>query len=348
VSFELTLKAAIILLPVLAMLAVMYSFDTHRLVGSHVLTGSIAAGCGIAVISYFINNTAINLLNLDLVEYSRHGAPLIEELLKAGFMVLLFRTNRVGFVVDAAILGFSVGAGFALVENLYYFYSIPDAQYGTWIVRGFGTAIMHGGTVAVFSIAAQRVTDRHEKMNPLYYLPGLFVAVLMHILFNYFPVAPVPTTVVTLLILSVLFLLLFERGSADIHNFLTVDFAAHEKLLRQIDHGELSGCEAGRFLTDLEETLATPVVDDMIRYLRLHTELILNMESVLLEREDGKKVQIDDATKQKLAEMHQVEKRIGKVALHTIQPHLHFSRQELWEIHLLDEETHVGKSRNKS
>jgi RsiW-degrading membrane proteinase PrsW (M82 family) len=343
VTPDLALKAGILLLPVIAMLAVMYSLDTHRLVGSHVLGWSVMAGCGIAILSFFVNQQVLIALQLDFANYSRYGAPVVEEVLKAAFMVILFRSNRVGFVVDAAILGFSVGAGFALVENLYYIYSLPEAHYGTWIVRGFGTAIMHGGTVAVFSIAAQRATDRHEKMNPAYYLPGLVVAILLHSMFNHFPVAPIPATVMSLLILSVLFLLLFERGSMEIHNFLEIDFAAHQKLLRQIDHGELSGCEAGRFITDLEETLTTPVVAEMISYLRLHTQLILSMEAVLLEREKGGKVVISDSVKKKLAEMHRLEKRIGKSAMHTIQPHLHFSRQELWEIHLLDEEAHLSK-----
>ena len=40
--------------------------------------------------------------------------------LKALIVVVLIRTHRIGFLVDAAILGFAVGTGFALVENLYY------------------------------------------------------------------------------------------------------------------------------------------------------------------------------------------------------------------------------------
>ena len=35
-------------------------------------------------------------------------------------MGLLVHRHRVGFLVDGAILGFAVGAGFAVVENLYY------------------------------------------------------------------------------------------------------------------------------------------------------------------------------------------------------------------------------------
>ena len=60
--------------------------------------------------------------------------------------------HRIGFLVDAAIYGFAVGAGFALAENLYYLHLAAEAGMGTWIVRGFGTALMHGGTTALFAV----------------------------------------------------------------------------------------------------------------------------------------------------------------------------------------------------
>jgi RsiW-degrading membrane proteinase PrsW (M82 family) len=44
--------------------------------------------------------------------------------------------HRIGFLVDAAIFGFTVGSGFAVIENLYYLEQVPDAGRGTWIVRG--------------------------------------------------------------------------------------------------------------------------------------------------------------------------------------------------------------------
>ena len=100
-----------------------------------------------------------------------------EEVLKALVIVFLFRIHRIGFLVDSAIMGFAVGAGFAFVENLYYLQSAGDAHVAVWIVRGFGTAIMHGGVMAIFAIISQTLTERNMKINPLLYLPGLFVSV---------------------------------------------------------------------------------------------------------------------------------------------------------------------------
>jgi RsiW-degrading membrane proteinase PrsW (M82 family) len=68
--------------------------------------------------------------------------------------------HRIGFLVDAAIFGFAVGTGFALAENLYYLRLAVDAGMGTWIVRGFGTALMHGGTTALFAVMAVARMER--------------------------------------------------------------------------------------------------------------------------------------------------------------------------------------------
>src|SRR5256885_8503991 len=55
------------------------------------------------------------------------------------------RSAHVGFLVDAAILGFAVGTGFAVVENVYYASVMRDLELGLWLVRGLGTAVMEIG-----------------------------------------------------------------------------------------------------------------------------------------------------------------------------------------------------------
>ncbi len=224
------------------------------------------------------------------------------------------------------------------MENIYYLHTASDAQYGVWMVRGFGTAIMHGGATALFAIVSETMTQRHLKMNPLLYMPGLIVAFLLHAIFNHFPVSPVLSTVVTLLILPTILFLLFEHDETTIHNFLETDFATHKKLLRQIEHGEYTGCEAGRFLKDMKEKLAAPVANEMIEYFRLHTELVLSAESILLGREQGVNVEVGEQIESRLRRMHELEKHIGTAGLRTLRPHLKFTAKDMWEIHLLESE----------
>jgi len=337
---EVALKTLIACLPVIALVLVLHHLDSHRLLGIRFMLKVFVAGGVIAIISAFINGFAIDILQIKFVAYTRYASPIFEESLKAGVLIFLFRSNRVGFLIDAGILGFTVGAGFSFIENIYYLHFATDAHYGIWFVRGFGTAIMHGGATAIFAILAQALTERHLRMNPLYYLPGLIVAILLHSIFNHFPVSPILSTAVTLLILPTLLFLLFEKNTTLIHNFLELDFESHKQLLRQIEHGELTGCEAGRFLLDLQKTVSGTHASEMVYYFHLHTELILSAEQLLLAREKGIEIEVDSTTVEKLAEMHGLEKAIGKAGMRTLRPHLHFSSKELWEVHLLEDEAH--------
>jgi RsiW-degrading membrane proteinase PrsW (M82 family) len=337
---ESILKALIALLPVVLLVVVLYRLDSHRLLGTGFIARMFVAGGAIAVLCAFVNAFAIDLLNVQFDRYTRFVGPLIEELLKASVIVYLFRTNRIGFLIDAGILGFTVGAGFSFVENIYYLTTVHDAHYGVWIVRGFGTAIMHGGATALFAIIAEVMTERHLKMNPLLYVPGLIVAFLVHSVFNHFPVSPILAAAVTLLILPTILFLLFERNQTTIHNFLEMDFAAHRRLLKQIRHGEFSGCEAGRFLKDMKDKLAGPVAEEMIQYFCLHTELVLSAESILLAREQGVEMEVGREIEAKLRAMHELERHIGRAGLRALRPHLQFTAKDMWEVHLLETEAH--------
>ncbi|MGD2130372.1 MAG: PrsW family glutamic-type intramembrane protease [Lysobacterales bacterium] len=339
---ETLLKAIISLLPVTALVIVLWHLDSHKLLHTRFIIRMFVTGGIIAVLCSWVNAFGLQTLGLDFRTYTLFMGPLVEEALKAGVLVYLFRTHRIGFLIDAGILGFTVGAGFSFVENLYYLHMAQDAHYGVWVVRGFGTAIMHGGATALFAIISETLTERHLKMNPLFYVPGLVVAFLLHSIFNHFPVSPILSTAVTLLILPTILFLLFEHNTATIHQFLETDFAAHRRLLKQIKHGEFSGCEAGRFLHDMKRKLAGPVADEMIQYFCLHTELVLSAETILLGREQGIEIEIGQEIQDKLRRMHELEQHIGRAGLRALRPHLQFTAKDMWEIHLIEDEAANG------
>ena len=103
--------------------------------------------------------------SIDFENYSRYGAPLIEESIKSVVVLVLIRTRRIGFLVDASVLGYAVGAGFATVENLYYLSTLTDPHMAVWIVRGFGTAILHGGVQAIFAALVLANADQRGKLD---------------------------------------------------------------------------------------------------------------------------------------------------------------------------------------
>src|SRR5215472_4153407 len=112
--------APIGLLPVLLYLVLLLQLDSYKLVSLGEILEALLAGAVLAAVSYFVNGRAISALHYSFHTYSNFVAPFAEESLKAAFMLFMFARNRVGFMIDAAIVGFGVGAGFAVAENIYY------------------------------------------------------------------------------------------------------------------------------------------------------------------------------------------------------------------------------------
>ena len=149
------LRLAVGLFPVLLFLAALIYLDSYKLVRLRSVLAAIAAGGLVAGVCFLINAGLLSWTGWEIAAYSRYVAPVLEEIAKGALLVYLIRSNRVGFLVDAAIFGFAVGTGFAVIENLVYLKFLEEAHLAVWIVRGLGTAIMHGGTMALFAIVSR-------------------------------------------------------------------------------------------------------------------------------------------------------------------------------------------------
>lgn len=333
---DLLTRAPVGLLPVLVFLLVLVYLDSYKLVRLQSVLWIITAGGLATVASYFVNGFLLDQLSIDFRLFSRYVSPVTEELLKAMVIVCLFRTHRIGFLVDSAIMGFAVGAGFAMVENFYYLYASDQAHLAVWIVRGFGTAMMHGGVTAMFAILSQTLTERNMKINPMLYLPGLACAVLLHSLFNHFVLPPIAMTLVILASLPPLLYAVFRRSADHMHAWLELDFDADASLLEQINSGEFTETRIGRFLHDLRTRFDGPVVVDMLCYLRVYTELALRAKGVLLMRQNGLDAPVGERTREKFAELVFLERSIGRTGLLAMRPFLHMTRKDLWQLNVLE------------
>jgi RsiW-degrading membrane proteinase PrsW (M82 family) len=332
---EYLLPALVGLLPVLSFLGALLYLDSYKLVKLPAVIAIVACGAMVAGISYEANAFVLGLVRIDLVHYSRYVAPIIEELLKGLVIVALIRSHRIGFLVDAAIMGFAVGAGFALVENLYYLRLAPDAGMGTWIVRGFGTAIMHGGATAIFAVMGLAMLERAKRANVTDLLPGFVLAVVLHSGFNHLSHEPRLAMIAILVVLPPLFYLVFERSERAVGGWLGQGFDADTEMLELIESGRLSDSPVGQYLHTMKDKFHGPVVADLLCYLRIYTELALHAKGILMMRENGFDVDVDEATKAKFAEMRYLESSIGKTGLLAIQPMCHMSHKDLWQLYML-------------
>ena len=336
-STEILIRAPVGLIPVLSFLVVLLYMDSYKLVGLKTVLWVIIAGGCIAGLAYFVNGFLIGQLDIDFRSFTHYVSPISEEVLKALVIVWLFRMNRIGFLVDSAIMGFAVGTGFAVVENFLYLQTTGDAHFGVWIVRGFGTAIMHGGVTAIFAILSQTITERNMKINPLLYFPGLAAAMSFHSLFNHFWLPPLLMTVSYLALLPPVLYLVFQRSAVHLHEWLEVDFDDDARLLQQINSGEFTTSKIGQFLHDLRNKFDGPVVVDMLCYLRLYTELALRAKGVLMMRENGLDTPIGERTREKFTEMKFLESSIGKTGVLAMRPFLHMTRKDLWQLYVLED-----------
>jgi protease PrsW len=335
------MKTLLGLSPVLLLLAVLVYLDSWKLVDLSRILQMLVIGGLLATASQVINGSAMSLTHLELPTYGRYIAPCIEESMKAGVLVYLFIRNRIGFMVDAAIIGFTIGAGFGVVENLYYLQGFPQASLGVWLSRGFGTAVMHGGATAIFGILAQSLTERHARFNPGLYLPGLLIAVVAHGVFNRLADSPTLATAGALVVLLPTLLLVFAKSEHKIHTWLLSDYESHEHLLEDIQGGKYQHEEGGRFILDLARHFNESVVADAFAYVRLHTELVLRFDRLEMARETGETTPfVAEEWEKNFKKLHDLERKIGKAALLSIWPHLHFSRRELWELYEIEHQAH--------
>ncbi len=334
-SFDLILHAVLGLLPVCCFLAALVYLDSYKLTPMPWVLASIGLGCATAILSYPINLVGLGWLAIDFTTYTRYAAPLVEEALKAFIVVALIRRNRIGFLVDAAIYGFAVGAGFAIFENLFYLQRLPDTQLGTWIVRGFGTAIMHGGATAIFAIVSHTLAGQKLTRGRAIFVPGFAVAVILHSVFNHFFFTPIVNTLVVLASLPIVLTVIFQQSEKSVSDWLGMGFDADTELLELINSGEFSTSKVGMYLHSLKEKFEGPIVVDLLCYLRLHTELSIRAKGLLMMRESGFMDKAGEETRAKLEELNFLESSIGTTGKLAIKPFLRMSQKDLWQFYML-------------
>ncbi len=114
-------------------------------------------------------------------------APVIEEPLKALALIGLFRFAHQEFndVIDGIIYGALVGFGFAMSENVLYFWSNPNQLLSLWLVRSVLFGFNHAFFTSIVGIALGLVRLERRRWVGYASLPlALGLAILFHALHN--------------------------------------------------------------------------------------------------------------------------------------------------------------------
>lgn len=150
--------------------------------------GGTLLGCILSLVMSVSVVDVVPLAYMDLYT-SVIVAPLAEEFTKGLIFLVLLLTPFIDNETDGLIYGAATGLGFAVVENLIYFFAVamtePEFFYYTLVMRTLFTALMHCISSALLGFAIGYV--RHRELWPkLWLVPivGFFFAVAMHGLWN--------------------------------------------------------------------------------------------------------------------------------------------------------------------
>jgi RsiW-degrading membrane proteinase PrsW (M82 family) len=331
----LPIKVAVSLLPVLFFLAALVFLDSYKLVKPPSVLGAIATGGAAGGVCLAVNYWLLQTFSIDTEMFSRYLAPIIEEIMKGLYIVFLIRARRIGFLVDAAIYGFAVGAGFAILENIYYLWALETSRILLWVVRGFGTAALHGATTAIFAMISKNLDERRRGGKVICFLPGLAIAIAIHSAFNHFIIPPVYATLALLIVMPLIMLIVFGRSEAMTRTWLGQGMDADIEMLDLITSDMIAKSPIGEFLQAIRDKFPGPIVADMLCYLRIRCELSMGAKGILLMREAGIKPMDNPDIKAKFAELTFLEKSLGPTGKLALRPFLKTTDRDLWQLYMV-------------
>jgi RsiW-degrading membrane proteinase PrsW (M82 family) len=327
------------LIPVLVLLAVFVWLDAFELMNFREIVMLLVLGGFSAIAVYPISGRLIDTLPIGFSGYSRFIAPWIEEASKGIVMIGLFWFNRIGYKLDAVISGFAIGAGFSVVENVIYLTIFPQYGTGTWLVRGLGTAVMHGTTLAILAAIAHELAERETRasaadfdFNLLWFLPGYVIAVVLHTTFNQFPDRPMLAMMGAVIFAPVAVLAIFHFGTAEAERWLVAECTAHQAQLATLKAGQWPEGPSGNKIAALAERLPPEGAKRIRRYWELQAWLVVEAEKAMMEEAAGDVSLDEDQVRAAFAELEGLRRALGKSTSTALKALLPFSRNDYWEV----------------
>lgn len=246
-----------LLVPVFVFKIISWS-DRFNLGFSNLYPWAFLLGFGVVSNIALLFNESFSMLTGDITTIAL-GAPIIEELLKAFFVILFIKiTYRVPMTtIGLASVGALIGAGFALTEDLLYIYSSTE-PLNQALIRMLFAPFFHATTAMLYGIFYYR-----NKRENYFFLIIIF-NIMFHIAWNVSSLIYVSTLFIALLSLSVtltfliVFLVLGEGVKLNKVNNLT-----SEEFIKINNHlqGKKSYCEERSFEDSIEMNYIREIVN---------------------------------------------------------------------------------------
>lgn len=317
------------ILPLAFFLAVLKFTDSFTLVTWKHILWSFCAGVAVCFAALIISRLVDAL---GLFFYS----PLIEETLKFAVLLLLVGRRRIVFVQQALCYGAAIGAGFAFAENLLYINAFNAMSAGTALFRGMGTAVMHMACpmiAATFLSCAAMLREAGDRGQAIAMgLAGYASALGIHALFNLMLLPLWVQLALTLVVFAALVGAISSYNERRVCRWLDQSINNDISLLRAIQSGRLSETKQGQYLLTVRSQFAPETVADMMCYIRLYLELIIEDKSRLIMREAGmelpRSIQQVQEHNAAVMEFLELRRRIGKTGESVLRPIVRVTRDD--------------------
>jgi RsiW-degrading membrane proteinase PrsW (M82 family) len=135
---------------------------------------------------YIIQSNFISYGLLTRDQVVRFSAPILEELIKGAILLYLIRRADFTYFVDGAIYGFTVGIGFAIIENVDYVIANPSSALVLAFLRVLSTNLIHAtasGSIGI-ALGLARFERSNSARRQLTLLASVIVAMALHMAFN--------------------------------------------------------------------------------------------------------------------------------------------------------------------
>lgn len=294
------------LFPIIVYLIILKLLDGFRLIRWIVLASCLACGalsCAMAAFMAWHN---------DITSWM----PLIEEVLKAVFVMVLIARKRIVFFAEAMVYGAAIGAGFALLENSIYLYLNPDMLFGTAMFRGIATAMLHIGCTAIFAVIM--------LLSKTKGVIGIIIPVAIHYIYNQHLLPEFIQLALTVIIFLFLFIGISNYNERRIYQWMDHSISYDIKLLSAIKQGQLSETKAGQYLISIRKQFDAEVFFDMVCFMQLYLELVVEGKSRMLLEQEGLAMPLtpeqERVHQEKITELHTLRRNIGKMGEHILRP----------------------------
>jgi RsiW-degrading membrane proteinase PrsW (M82 family) len=319
------------LFPLFLLILALIYLDSFKLIKIKYAVIFFILGILAASVSFHLNNFVKEEFLISDTFFIFYNGPVIEELIKLSILIILFRFAISGFIIDSLIYGFIIGSGFGFLENIYYSITIHDTNLMIHIVRGFGTAIMHGTTIGLSAALFSFFKDKKiNRINSL--IICIFSAILIHSLYNEFFLSPVIQTVLLVILFIMVVNYIFSQNEKDIHNWIINELDTEIDTIMLLESGNLSQTNIGKYINEIKHRFTNYVIFDMLCLVKLNTELSMQLKVNMMLKSHGLEIPKDEELQDKLIEYQNLVKSIGKTGISALNPILQSDTKTIWKL----------------